>query len=367
MPNKIMALNPSFSQKTATSLLRTLFFLLLTTSTPFVFADIPRSGDSKNKPQQQEIPSPLSLEQAIALAKNHPRTKLGLQTQQLFPSSMPIFMDCQRLTFNNTHSIDNKRNSINSPLIAPHHQQQLRILQAFFDVLLADLNNGFINEKMAGSYIRYDRAKNRFELKQLSERVVARLEAEYQIVLQQFRASEATQRISRSTLAQALNTPEQLPSDLTPPDLFEVPDELPELDLVYQQAIKNNDWLSHLKKQFPNEDEKALTSLIQMNLRQQILELLLRLQVLKSAKQQAETENKLRELNLDMSRALYDMEVKADLGNSMTLQSKAILEEERILYCQYLSWAQLNALQGKSILSPPPVNKNDENKTENNE
>jgi hypothetical protein len=343
-------------------------FLLFVTLLPTcVFAETPQPDGHQNTLKKQDIPSPLTLEQAIAFAKEHPRTKLGFQEQQLFPASMPIFMDCQRLTFTNTNSIDNTRNSVNSPLIAPLQQQQLRILQAFFDVLLADLNNGFINEKMAGSYITYDRAKNRFELKQLSERVVARLDAEYQIVLQQFRASTAIQRISRSSLAQAMNAPQQLPSDLLPPDAFKIPDELPELDLVYQKAIKNNAWMTHLKERFSNENKKAMASLMHMHLRQQLLELLLRLQVLKSAKQQAETENNLRELNLDMSRALYDMEVKADLGNSMTLQSKAILQEERIHYCQYLSWAQLNALQGIAILSPPPADKNDEKDTETSE
>ena len=350
-----MALGHTLSQITLLNLLPKLGVLLLSTtlSSPFVYAENPTSGEDSNVINTEEIPSPLSLGKAISYAKGHPRTQLDLPEQQLFPASLPIFMDCHRLAFTNTSSIDNRRNSVESSLISPQEQQQIRILQSFFDVLLADLNNGFINEKMAGSFIDYDRAKNRFELKQLSELVVARLNAEYQIVLQQFRASEAIQRISRSTLAQALNHPKQLPSDLITPDLFEIPDKLPSLDSVYQNALKNNAWINHLKEQFSNENKKAMTSLMQMSLRQQILELLLRLQVLKSAKQQAETENNLRELNLDMSRTLYDMEVKADLGNAMTLQSKAILQEERINYCQYISWAQLNALQGLTVLTPP--------------
>ncbi len=343
-----MVLSPVFSQ--INKALQTLLWLVA------LFGTFITITGAKAADKPAAIPSPLAIGQAIEFAGQHPRLKLGFQEQLQFPASQPVFMHCDRLAFTDTKHVDNTPNDTVSKLVSPLQQQQLQILQAFFDVLLADLNNAFINEKMASSYVEYDRAKNRFELKQISERVVERLNNKYQTVLQQFRASEATQRITRSVLAEALNHPEQLPHALTTPKLPGIPAELPDIDTLYQHALKNNTWLNTLTEQFPDKnkqaDKAAFKQIIQMSLRQQLLHLSLRLQVLKTARQRAKIENNLRELNLDMSRALYDMEVKADLGNAMTLHSKAMLQNEQISYCQYLSWAQLNALQGKALLTP---------------
>ena len=92
-------------------------------------------------------------------------------------------------------------------------------------------------------------------------------------------------------------------------------------------------------------------ALYEMDLRQQILELVLRLTVLKAAADRAESELYSRDLDLEMSRTLYEMEVTARIGKSMTLQSKARMEEERVKYCTTLAWAQLNALTGLPILT----------------
>lgn len=329
-----------------------LIVILMLTSNGFVFAEEhPESNTEVNI-----ISSPLSLEEAIGYASNHPRTRLSFQELQLYPSKQSLFLNCHNLTFNNTSSIDNRRNSIEPNLVAPLERQKLQILQYFLDVLLADLNLIVINENMAGTYIDYDRAKTRFELKQVSEVIVAGLNAEYQEVRQQFHASEATQRLTRSVLAQAINHPKQLPSELISPKLFKFPDELPELDDLVQQALDNNSWIRELKK----NTSKDQFSLLKMELRQEILELILRLKVLKTAKQRADIDSYRRELNLDLSRTLYEMEVKASLGNSMSLQSKARMDDERFAYCQLLAWAQLNALQGRPLLTPPREQKKPE-------
>jgi len=329
-----------------------LIIILMLAANGFVSAD----EHLKVNNEKDIIPSPLSLEEAIGYASNHPRTRLSFRELKLYPSKQTLFLNCHNLTFNNTNSVDNRRDSIETNLVAPLERQKLQILQYFLDVLLADMNLIVMNENMAGTYIDYDRAKTRSELKQLSEVIVAGLNAEYQEVRQQFHASEATQRLTRSVLAQAINHPRQLPSELNPPKLFKIPDELPELDDLVQQALTNNTWIKKLKKNI-NKDQ---FSLLKMDLRQQILELILRLKVLKSAKQRADTENYRRELNLDLSRTLYEMEVKASLGNSMSLQSKARMDDERYGYCQLLAWAQLNALQGRPVLNPPKDKKKPE-------
>jgi len=304
--------------------------------------------------KQEALPTPLDLETALSFAKDHPRTRLSLEQQLISPPAQSLFLNCHNLSFNNTNETDRQRNSVfANNLITPVEQQKLFILQYFFDVLLADSSMIGINEDMAGAYIAYDRAKTRQEFKQYSELRVAKLEAEYQDVLQQRFSGEASQRLSRSQLAHAINHPNDLSSDLNPPSLIKAIKELPDSEEIISNALKNNRWLKELEKN-NNKDQIAL---IKMNLRQQILELVLRLNVLNAAVTRAESESYSRDLDLEMSRSLYEMEVKASLGRSMTLQSKARMQEERINYCVTLAWAQLNALQGQDILTQPQVKK----------
>jgi hypothetical protein len=233
--------------------------------------------------------------------------------------------------------------------IHPVEQQKLFILQSYFDVLLADASVGSINEDMAGAFIEYDRAKIRQEFKQYSQIRVARLETIYQAVLQQRFSGEALQRLTRFQLAKSINHPDDLSNDLNPPTLINAIKNLPDPEDIYTSSLKNNSWIKALE----DKNNQQQMAIIKMNLRQQILELTLRLHVLNSAITRAETESYSRDLDLELSRSLYDMEMRASLGRSMTLQSKARMQEDRISFCITLTWAQLNALQGLDILTQP--------------
>lgn len=302
------------------------------------------------------LPSPLDLNTALSLAGDHPRTRLTPEQQIATPPQQTLFLGCHNLTFNNTTIDDPIRNTASTQLVDPKVQQELLILRAFFDVLLSDSSLIGINEDMAGAFIAFDRAKIRQELKEKSEIIVAELEAEYQEVRQQFFSGQATQRLTRSILAQTINRPDELSSDLIPPALIKSPEKLPDFSDLYELALKNNRWLIKIKENY-NADQ---TALFEMDLRQQILETLLQVTVLKAASDRAEAELYRRDMNLEMSRTLYEMEVKASLGNSMTMQSKARMAEERVKYCTTLAWAQLNALIGQPILSQPPEGKEEQ-------
>lgn len=318
----------------------------------FVFTHTIISAENK------KLPSPLDLKTALSFANEHPRTRLTPEQKIVTPPQQSLFLGCHNLTFNNTSISDAQRNTAATTLVEPSIQQELLILRAFFDVLLSDSSLIGINEDMAGTFISWDRAKVRQELKQNSELVVAKLEAEYQEVRQQYFSGQATQRLTRSILAQTINHPDELSSDLIPPILITSPKTLPEFSDLYAEALKNNSWLKTLRDKY-NKDQVIL---FEMDLRQQILELVLRLTVLKPAADRAESEVYSRDLDLEMSRSLYEMEVRASLGKSMTLQSKARMEEERVKYCTTITWAQLNALTGKPIMTQPnEANKTDEN------
>ena len=101
-------------------------------------------------------------------------------------------------------------------------------------------------------------------------------------------------------------------------------------------------------------------ALYDLALRQEILEMKLRLDILGAAADRAEADAYSKDLNLELSRTLYEMEVQATLGRSMTEQSMARMEEERVEYCRTLTWAQLNALIGNPILTQPDLDKKPE-------
>ena len=66
-------------------------------------------------------------------------------------------------------------------------------MRSFFDVILADLQYARDNEAMAGAYIDADRARDRHELKRLSDVDLLQLEAAYQEALQLRTESAALQ------------------------------------------------------------------------------------------------------------------------------------------------------------------------------
>jgi hypothetical protein len=158
-------------------------------------------------------------------------------------------------------------------------------------------------------------------------------------------ASVAGQRLSRALLASAVGSDAELPRDLVRPRIPERPDQPPEADRLFSAAAAKNPVVAELIKSRGEADR----SLVRAELRQQVLELLLRLDALNAAAQSVRTESALRDLTLDESRTLYEQEVKADLGYSMSQQTKTRLLEQRVEYCRALAWAELDALSGDPV------------------
>ena len=311
--------------------------------------------------EESKLPNPLMLNQALLYAEEHPRSKLDSQTNQRYPQFKTLYLNCHKLAYSDRAAFDNERGRLFSPLFSSKESVQLDILQRFFDVLLADMSFAFGNENMAGAFITLDRAKNRQELNDASELEVARKEAAYQIIRQQRFASETSQRLTRSLLAQAVNHPEDLPSNLKLLDRLPIiSKELPTLTQLYENAIKNN---AGLIKRLDNvSDEEKI--ILKMELRQYLLEKLLQIQQLNVAGQTATAESYWRDLKLDQSRTLYDMEVKSDLGDSMAQQTRTHFQAQKIKYCKTLAWAKLNILQGKTLLAGEKITKKSEGKKE---
>ncbi|MGV6808693.1 MAG: hypothetical protein ACWA5U_02355 [bacterium] len=310
---------------------------------------------------QATLPNPLSLTQALTYAKTHPwlASSHSKNPNQLF---QPFYLNCHKLAYSNDSLPDHQRGHWFSPLFSPEAILALDILQRFFDVLLADQQAAYNNEIMASGFIRLDRIKNRQALNAASELNVAEKEALYQQLRQQRFASEKMQRLTRALLAQAIYS-DKLPANVTlEKPLPKIPETLPNVDELYNaiQKIKNTTPTKSTdakaeKVADSGQERKAINTpeqiLLDMALRQFILERLLLIQQLTVAQEAAKSQTDWRDLKLDQSRTLYDFEVKSDLGDSMALQTQALLHEKQIHYCQILAWAELNALQQQPLLN----------------
>jgi hypothetical protein len=299
---------------------------------------------------EEPVPDPLSLEQALSFAQDHPRVRAALadaseppkRPLSLPPRPQPLYLGCHSLAYSGARASDAARDVAWSPLLDSESTQGLEIMQRFFDVLLADLSFARDNEAMAVAFIQFDRAEARGELGQFSALQIAALQAKYQLIRRQRAAAEAAQRVTRSLLAGALGHPESLPRDLVTPELDPQLSEPPGLEQVVARALDQNPRVKALMKD-ANEAEQAL---IRAALREQALELLTRLDLLAVVAEHARTESDWRDLKLDESRTLYELEATSDLGYSMSQQTKARRDERKTAFCQRLTQAELNALQG---------------------
>lgn len=264
-------------------------------------------------------------------------------------------------------------------------QHRQAVIEQYFKVIIADLNFAWRNEAMALSYVRLDNARERHELGEVSDIDLLALEHTYQgdLILRQ--RAELAQRQSRTRLALALGRPGDLSSDLIPPELPGLENPLPELDVVLEEARKNNLTLQSLRGQLEAAEESRKSASAQrypslyagleaaeyerefgsrdpftailgldipiyqgervdgttaaavaemQNIRsqmiaedyrinEQVLTTFQEIQALLGQLKQAEVQSEFRELYLDRSRAQYDLEIKTDLGDAMVAQSDA--------------------------------------------
>jgi outer membrane protein TolC len=290
-------------------------------------------------------------------------------------------------------------------------RHRLAVMQAFFDVLLADLTYARDNEDLAVVYVALDRARDRHELGQVSDVRLLELESEYQQVRTAFTRSRLRQRLTRVKLGQLLNRPDDPPVDLVAPGPVDPAVELPNEQQLLEQALvdsprlkalrarveaaqqqleaarkahgpvlrgeasagtyerllgSRNDWEAGLVLEVPlytgrAAEAEAAAARAELNAaraelqgeelrtREAVLENRLLLDDLKVRLEQVDVLGEYRELYLDRSRALYEMEVRTDLGDSMVQMSVVRLERAKAEFDWLLTQARLAALTGSLI------------------
>ncbi len=296
-------------------------------------------------------------------------------------------------------------------LIDARQQRQLIVMQRFFDVLLADLRHERNNEAMAVAFIAFDKARSRVEKQQLSELELLKREQDYQLSQQRLKASDNARRTARSSLALALNRPGQLSAELRPGKLGALQRSIPALDGLINQALAGNPHLAALRSEVQQERQRvrqvaaeqkptlsgslgaaayarqmgsynplaaeltlevplfagdrnraelararsgvllksAEVQAVELEVQQRLTELWGDLQDLQAQRGTLQRAAEYHEMNLDRSRALYQMEVSADLGDSMVRVSQQRLDEAELSYRAERVWAEIDALTGRLL------------------
>jgi outer membrane protein TolC len=291
------------------------------------------------------------------------------------------------------------------------NQYRISVMERFFDVLLADLQYIRDNEAMSIAFIDYDRTQMRNELGQRSDIELYEAQSVYQKVRRQLYNSRSMQRNTRSQLANVLNRPGDLVADIMEPKLPDIDRPIPEVEPLQQKALADNPVLIALRAQVeaaekrvaaaragsrPTLEGEALiaeqnriagsyneweASLIlnvpllsggktksnvaqqqaelirlkaelrkaEMDVQQAVLDQLQILDTLRIEREEMKALLDYRDLYLDRSRALYEMEVKTDLGDSMVEVSEARLKVARTKFNTALAWARLEALLGNVV------------------
>lgn len=296
-------------------------------------------------------------------------------------------------------------------LLDARQQARLEIMRRFYDAILADLQFARDNEDMAGAFIAADRARDRHELERVSDVELLRLESEYQVALQRRMQSQTLQRLTRARLAIAMGRPGQLASDLLRPDRPDLKVELPGYEDILADVLQNSPELRALRAEVeaaraeveaarnghgpvlsgeieasvynrPTSSTHPLgaglvleiplltggakdaaiaaaqaglrarsaeLAVAEQEVRQQVLDLRLHLDNLRIELDGLQVRGDYRELYLDRSRALYEMEVKTDLGDAMTEITAVQLDVARAEFDWLMTRAKLAALAGRLL------------------
>jgi len=291
-------------------------------------------------------------------------------------------------------------------------KRRLIIMTRYFDVLLADMENTLDRELTSVHYTNFVHGKDRMALGRISSVELAELESIYRDTVEKRNASAQRQRITRAMLANAMNRPSELPDNLEDPRLPDNQRSLPAYENLLPVMLNNNsrllaqqDLLAASQKRIESvraengpildievqaadysrtaatRDNlsaglflvwplyqgnrlgsrlareiaqfnilRASADKLRMELTQALLETYLDITRLQSTAREAALKNtEYRDLQLERSRGLYELELKSNLGTSMVETSDAKLRERRNEYLLALSIASLEALIGRPL------------------
>ncbi len=287
------------------------------------------------------------------------------------------------------------------------HQRRLSILHGYFEVILADLEFARENEAMAIAFIAANRAQERNAQGRVSDIEVFERESAYQRQRSIRFAADTRRRSSRSRLANLLNRPQELSPHLAPVPMSTRA--LPDLDEIQSEALAANAALGAAQARVEMREKRleaarsleratlrgeieagvgsrpssgsdifraglsldiplfdggrraaeiarasaelaqaqAVLRMMRMDIRQSLLEDWLSVGNLQAERESADAFAAWRDLYLDRSRALYEQDVRADIGDAMVQISESTLRIARADFERIMALARIHALLGR--------------------
>lgn len=291
------------------------------------------------------------------------------------------------------------------------NQNYLKIMQSFFDVILSDLHYAAVDEKMTSIYVQFNKLRERQSLSITSEVTVAEAESAYRKVADLRKAAQMELQSSRQRLAIALNRPDDIPYDLIMPDLPQLERKIPDINVLLESAYKNNLMLTALehairadkaalkaaKHQFgptlaaglevnnyaretagrndasigvklhipilngskeKAQSARAIAELsisqakydqAKYSLRQQLSDLVRRLEILHYKRVTDQKRLNSTALALEKSRAIYELEIQTSLGSSMAEYTEAEWLSAKNNFDIVTTWTQIDMLTGQKL------------------
>lgn len=297
-------------------------------------------------------------------------------------------------------------------LVAAKERRRIEVMTRFFEVLIADMQYTADNEMMAVVYVSLDHGRDNLKAGKISTIDLAELEMRYQEIFIRRTASAQRQRITRALLANAMNRPGDLSADLEDPKLAGNNRKLPDYDSLVSILLANNPRLQAHQEMLLASQKRleslraekgplldaevqaadfsrsavtrdnlsaglilswplyqgnradarvaremaqfnklyANTEKLKMDLTQALLETCLEIVQLQSAgRGGAKKQVDFRDLVLERSRGLYELELKSNLGTSMADTVEANLRARRTEYLLALAFARLEAMLGRAL------------------
>ena len=287
-------------------------------------------------------------------------------------------------------------------------RRRLQIILVYLKVLLADQRYAVENEKMTITYLKYDKARERHDLGEVSDVDLLERESAYREELLSRMRSANRQSEVRAELAALFNRPDEFPGELQPlkakiedikiseyqdlltrvlqknPELSAqdervkaaqarlehshmskrpVLDSLVELGNYERRYGEGGKWRVGVnlvipireggrfkaeiaKQQAELKKEQAKYKLMNNALRKTVLELVQELEVLKVAAESADVRLEYRDQYLDRSRSAYELEIKTDLGDAAANMTEAQWNADKVKYDLLLTLGNIDALLG---------------------
>ena len=313
-------------------------------------------------------------------------------------------------TAQNVAAADQEVTARRAALLDARAGRRIDLMARYFDVLLADLQYTTDNEFMTVALLIWDNARERFALGQVTQSQLLELEARFQDTRERRNTTAQQQRATRQKLANAMNHPDNLPSELDEPALPGNEQAVPEYEALLPRILERNPALQILNAQInasdarvaairaerrPTVDAEVLGAAysresvtrdqvsaglllnvplyqggridarvarehalrerllaqrekLKLNLGEIVLDTLHQIEWLRtSSRPAADKQIEYRDWALERSRAEYELEIRTNLGTSMAETQTALLRRKRVEYQLALALARLAALAGE--------------------